>query len=107
MSESNRRDFIKSASSAGAALGLATTIVPSRAFGANDKINVGVIGVGGRGSYVGRAFGDVGKEMNSQVIAVCDVYQKRINNNKDAHATRFNTKVDGYLDYREVIARKD
>jgi len=107
MSEYNRRDFLKGASSVGAALGLATTVVPSRAFGANDKINVGVIGVGGRGTYVGRTFGVVGQEKSAQVVAVCDVYQKRINMNKDMHATKFDVKVDGYLDYREVIARKD
>ena len=107
MSEYNRRDFLKGASSMGAALGLATTVVPNRAFGANDKINVGVIGVGGRGTYVGRTFGVVGQEKSAQVVAVCDVYQKRINTNKDMHATKFNVKVDGYLDYREVIARKD
>ena len=62
MSEYNRRDFLKGAGNMGAALGLATTVVPNRAFGANDKINVGVIGVGGRGTYVGRTFGEVGKE---------------------------------------------
>lgn len=108
MSELKRRDFLKGATNMGAALGLATTIVPSRAFGANDKINIGVIGVGGRGTYVGRAFGKVGQgASNAQVIAVCDVYQKRINNNKDMHATEFKTKVDGYLDWNEVIARKD
>jgi predicted dehydrogenase len=107
MSEYNRRDFLKGAGSASAALGLATTVVPNRAFGANDKINVGVIGVGGRGTYVGRTFGVVGQEKSAQVVAVCDVYQKRVNMNKDMHATKFNVKVDGYLDYREVIARKD
>jgi predicted dehydrogenase len=107
MSEYNRRDFLKGASTVGTALGLAPTIVPGRAFGANDKINIGVIGVGGRGSSVGRTFAVVGQEKAAQVIAVCDVYQKRINMNKDALATKFNTKVDGYLDYREVIARKD
>jgi predicted dehydrogenase len=107
MSEYNRRDFLKGASSVGAALGLATTVVPNRAFGANDKINVGVVGVGGRGTYVGRTFGVVGQEKSAQVVAVCDVYQKRINMNKDMHATKFNVKVDGYLDYRELIARKD
>jgi predicted dehydrogenase len=107
MSEYNRRDFLKGAGSVGAALGLATTVVPNRAFGANDKINVGVVGVGGRGTYVGRTFGVVGQEKSAQVVAVCDVYQKRINMNKDMHATKFNVKVDGYLDYRELIARKD
>jgi predicted dehydrogenase len=89
------------------AAGLQTLALSKNVMGANDRIRVGVIGVGGRGTYVGRAFGDVGKESNAQVIAVCDVYQKRINQNKDMHATRYNTKVDGYLDYKELIARKD
>ncbi len=108
MSELNRRSFLKGATNMGAALGLATTVVPSRVFGANDKLNIGVIGVGGRGTYVGRTFGQVGTgPSNAQVVAVCDVYQKRINNNKDMHATTFKTKVDGYLDWHDVIARKD
>ena len=37
---------------------------PDRVIGANDRINVGVIGVGGRGSYVGREFEKVGKDNN-------------------------------------------
>jgi predicted dehydrogenase len=98
-----RRDVLK-----GVAFGLAPVFVPARAFGANDKINVGVVGVGGRGAYVARAFGTVGQTTsNAQVTAVCDVYQKRINKNKDELATKFLNKVDGYLDYRELIARKD
>ncbi len=97
----NRRGFL----AAGMAL---SSNVFAQGNKANNQIRVGVVGVGGRGTYVSRAFGDVGKaDGNAQVVAVCDVYQKRVNNNKDAHATRFNTKVDGYLDYRELIARKD
>lgn len=104
----DRRSFLRNAT----ALGLASKAIAqkpgARVIGANDRINVGVIGVGGRGTYVGRAFGRVGQESsNAQVIAVCDVYQKRINQNKDMHATMFNTKVDGYLDYRELIKRPD
>jgi predicted dehydrogenase len=90
------------------AAGLQTLALSKNVMGANDRIRVGVVGVGGRGTYVGRAFGDVGKaDSNAEVVAVCDVYQKRINQNKDMHATRYNTKVDGYLDYKELIARKD
>ena len=49
-----------------------------RVIGANDRINVGVIGVGGRGSYVGREFEKFGKDNNAcQIVAVCDVYEKR------------------------------
>jgi len=35
------------------------------------------------------------------VVAVCDVYQKRVNENKALH------NCDGYLDWREVIHRSD
>ena len=58
MSDSNRRDFLKTATSVGVSLGAASSAfaraakAPGRVIGANDKINIGVIGVGGRGSYV-------------------------------------------------------
>jgi len=56
----NRRSFMKSAAALGASLGMS-----NRARGANDRIQVGVIGVGGRGTYVAREFAKVGKEDNS------------------------------------------
>ena len=58
MSESNRRDFIRTASGAGLALGMAGSalaarggkaVTGGRVLGANDRINIGVVGVGGRG----------------------------------------------------------
>src|SRR5947209_12738879 len=109
----DRRDFLKAAGSAGVALGMAgsgfaarggksATPTGGRVIGANDRINVGVIGVGGRGSYVSREFDKIGKENHScQIVAVCDVYEKR----KRLNAEHF--KCDGYLDYREVLARPD
>jgi len=78
-----------------------------RVLGANDRINIGVIGAGGRGSYVGREFAKAGKgEGNCQVIAVCDVYQKRVTSNKEFHS-KDSGKCDGYLDYREIVNRSD
>jgi predicted dehydrogenase len=106
----DRRDFLKGASGVTTALGVAGaafgarpgTRTTGRVIGANDKINVGVIGTGGRGTYVAREFATAGQKDNScQIVAVCDVYQKRLTKNKEAH------KCDGYLDYREVLARKD
>ncbi|MCP5118104.1 MAG: Gfo/Idh/MocA family oxidoreductase [bacterium] len=94
----NRRDFLKSASAVGTALSMA----PGSALGANEKINVGVIGVGGRGAHVGRYFARVGEETGGcRIGAVCDVWQRRVTSNKE----RF--QCDGYMDYREVIARND
>jgi predicted dehydrogenase len=106
MSMSDRREFLKTATSAGAALGLAGRAFgrpakTGRVLGANDKINVGVIGVGGRGEYVAREFAKAGKTENAQILAVCDVYEKRKRLAAEAH------KADGYLDYREIINRDD
>ncbi len=106
----NRRDFMKSAAAVTAAFGIAGRAGVSaqqksaggRVIGANDRINVGIIGVGGRGTGVGRTFATLGVEKNAcKIVAVCDVYQKRVDANKEIH------KCDGYLDYREVLARKD
>ncbi len=56
----DRRDFLKSVSATGLTLTAATSSLAAksasktsggRVIGANDRINVGVIGCGGRGSY--------------------------------------------------------
>lgn len=110
MSDSNRRDFLKNATSAGVSLGLAGAAFANggktpagRAIGANDRINIGVVGVGGRGSYVARAFSQYGEKNNNclQILQVCDVYEKR----RKQAAEHF--KCDGTLDWREVVGRKD
>lgn len=105
----DRRDFLRTAGAIGAALGSAGAALAKsaskgggRVIGANDRINVGVIGVGGRGTGDAIMFQRVGADENAQVVAVADCYQKRINNAK----TRLKVE-DGYLDYREIINRKD
>ncbi len=107
---SNRRNFLKSAGAVGATFGLASSALGARpgkmnagrVIGANDRINVGLIGAGGRGSYVANVFSRLGQENNScQIVAVCDVYQKRVTQNKERH------KCDGTLDYREILNRND
>jgi predicted dehydrogenase len=104
----NRRNFIKSAAAVGATFGAAKNVfgkasrAPGRVIGANDTINVGVIGVGGRGNYLASAFTRFGETSGAcKVVAVSDVYEKR----KRAAAERY--KADGYLDYREVLNRSD
>jgi predicted dehydrogenase len=106
----NRRDFIVKSAAVAGALGAAKELLgrPSRALpnariiGANDRINVGVIGVGGRGAYLAHQFEFIGDKTNAcKVVAIADVYEKR---KRRAAELR---KCDGYLDYREVINRPD
>jgi predicted dehydrogenase len=110
MSSFDRRDFLKTVSATGVTLSVAGSAFASRGskmtggrlVGANDRINIGVIGVGGRGNSDARNFARFGEQNNAcQIVAVCDVYEKR----KRLAAEHF--KCQGYLDYRDVLARPD
>ncbi len=101
----NRREFVKTAVTAGAALGAfrRSASVNARVSGANDRINVGVIGVGGRGRGLLEWAMKTGEQpaTAAKLVAVSDVYGKRLNQAKEKAA------CDGYLDYREILERKD
>jgi predicted dehydrogenase len=101
--KTTRRDFIKTGALAAGATAIYHRNVHARVLGANDRINIGCIGVGGRGSGVMRWAIETGKNSRpAQVVAVCDVYRKRVNKAKETSQAELAT-----LDYREVIARKD
>ena len=70
-----RRDFLNScvAASVGwAALAIKPARAADRVAGANDRIRVGWIGCGGRGSFVARCFYE---SPAVEIVAVCDVYR--------------------------------
>jgi predicted dehydrogenase len=104
-SKINRRDFVKTAVAAGAAIGALgrAPSVNGRVLGANDRINVGLVGVGGRGRGLLEWVMKTGEQPASpgKLIAVSDVYGKRLREAKEKAA------CDGYLDYHEVLERKD
>jgi predicted dehydrogenase len=101
----NRRDFVKSAVGAGAALNVLgrAPMVLGDVRGANGHINVALIGVGGRGTDLLGWVMKTGEQpaTPARVVAVCDVYAKRLGKAKET------AKCDGSLDYREILDRKD
>jgi len=104
----NRRDFVKTAVGAGMAISALSRpgSASGRAngvLGANDRINIGLIGVGGRGKDLLNWVIMTGQKPNTaaQVVAVSDVYAKRLRIAKET------AKCDGYLDYHELLERKD
>ena len=102
--KTTRRDFVKTGMAAAGATAIYHTNVHARVLGANDRINIGCIGLGGRGSGVMRWAMEVGKNSRpAQVVAVCDVYRKRLNKAKEVSSQA----ELATLDYREVIDRKD
>ncbi|HVG37888.1 MAG TPA: Gfo/Idh/MocA family oxidoreductase [Pyrinomonadaceae bacterium] len=98
----DRRNFVKTGVGAGVAAGVLGGTV-NRVLGANDRINLAIIGVGGRGSDLLRWAMETGSkpETPAQVVAVSDVYAKRLRIAKEK------ANCEGFLDYREVFERKD
>ncbi|NCO92758.1 MAG: hypothetical protein AUJ96_20695 [Armatimonadetes bacterium CG2_30_66_41] len=110
----SRRRFLRSAAAAVAV----PPLVRSRALGAaaetpaNDRINLGFIGIGGRGSGHVDYFMRQGQ---AQVVAVCDPYQSKREQAKKAvegyyAAAAGKGEYKGcadYADFRELVARDD
>jgi len=115
-----RREFLRT-------VGVAATwtaLSRSRVFGANDRLHVGLIGCGGRGSLDARlmrgnlddlkalapdSFHDgqpdprlTGAPRNVEIAALCDVDQRRI-----SHAHGWAPNAKGYSDFRKLLESKD
>jgi hypothetical protein len=115
-----RRNFLGQATLAAAALGSAAgaaaqsskSIKPgisarseARVVGANDRINVGMIGMGGMGTVHLRAFMSQSEEDGDiQVVAVSDIYTVR---KQRAREIAKLTEKDVYHDYRDLLTRRD
>lgn len=106
----DRRKFLKKAVKASAVIA-APMFVPARALGLDgntppsERITLGAIGIGNRGSYVFRCFL---AEQDVQCLAVCDVRKTRRDAAKGAaDARNGNNDVKTYHDLRELLARPD
>src|SRR5262249_22923772 len=91
-----RRDFMKRAAWGTAALLAQPT---QRASGANDRIRVGMIGVGGRGQELLK---QVVAVPNVQLVAVADIYSRR----RD-EAQQLAQGIKTFDDHRALLDRKD
>ena len=109
----SRRVFIKKTAGAAAAVA-ATGILKTPVYGqnqapsagvtgANNKLTVGFIGVGGQGMAHVRSMKEHASENNIEQVAVCDVWTKRIEGAKKYIGGR----CEGYDDYRKLLDRKD
>ena len=106
-----RRRFLKTALSAAGTVVMAPTIIPSSALGRDgavapsERIVIGGIGIGNRGTY------DLGcflEQKDVQFVAVCDVKEsRRTAVKKIADAKYGNQNCQTYRDFRELLDRSD
>ncbi len=111
----NRRSFLKRAAVATAAVAAANPFktpvygqnqapAPGRVIGANDRIVVGFVGVGGQGMAHVRSQETDAKLNNIVPAAVCDLYQKRLD---EARQFLGLGEADAFRDHRKLLERKD
>jgi predicted dehydrogenase len=91
MRELSRRSFIA---------GSATALSASRVRGANDRVRLGIIGTGNRGSYLMTRANEC---QNIQWVAVCDAWDVR----RDKATQLTGGDVEKFDDYRRLLDRKD
>src|SRR5512138_1003047 len=99
----NRREFLYRSAAAGAVGLSALRNVHAQVLGSNERINIGMIGVGGRGSALLGELLRIQKDgkQNIAVVAVCDVYGRRL----EEAAKRCEGKP--YTEYQDLIAHPD
>ncbi|MEX0778802.1 MAG: Gfo/Idh/MocA family oxidoreductase [Balneolales bacterium] len=103
--ENTRRDFIKKAAlgSAGITFGLSPRSY-SNVIGANEKINVAVMGVNGRGSSLAKNFS---RQDNARVISICDVEEDALAKGVDSVFQITNNEPEAIIDIHEVMDDKN
>jgi predicted dehydrogenase len=94
-----RRGILRSAAAASAALAM-PYFVPRSAFGANDRVVTGHIGVRNQGTA------NLGKEFKNTVGALCDV-DTAVLGKAVAKCEATGRKVETFGDYRKLLERKD
>jgi predicted dehydrogenase len=96
MAKKTRRDFVKQS-----VLGTAAFLAypPARVLGANDRVRVGMIGVGGRGQEL---LSQVLELRDVQLVAIADIYSRRREEAKKAAPG-----IQTLDDHRRLLDMKD
>lgn len=118
----SRRDFLKKSAitTVGISAGLQTFAVSNRSvLGANDKIRMGFIGIGNRGSQLLNLFM---QNADCEIAALCDVYEPYLTRDRSKVNSRYIDAMPGqipkmgekfsrppkmYSDYRQLLDDKD
>ncbi len=98
----NRRSFIKNSAGVAVALSL-PTIIPARAFGANDRVSLAVLGVHGRGQNHISGFSNL---KNVELTTLCDPDNVVLQERAGEFEKKYGKKVKTEMDLRKVFDDK-
>src|SRR5258705_3643776 len=95
-----RREFIRQVAATTAVLSTRTALSAERVPGSNERVNVGLIGCGGRGKLVAKLMREA---PNVDFIAACDAYEPRAEEAKEWAGPH----CKGVRDFRKILEMKD
>jgi len=102
----SRRRFLVRTSTGLAALGASASVV-RRAYGANERLSIGVIGVGDRASAHLASIQSLSKKMNVEITAVCDVWQPNLRRAAATVGKATGKEPRQFTKFSELLALKD
>lgn len=100
----SRRTFLQNAAGAAAGLGAWTALSADRVIGANERVNVAIIGCGGRGRFVLRVMIE---DAGANCVCLCDLSDKRLEQMWEFIQPVQPNKPRFEKDYRKVLESQD
>ncbi len=106
--EITRRNFVSTTSTVGAgAITFGVHCIPQSSFGANDRLQLGIVGAGSRGKALMAWAHKLETSHNVQFTAVCDIWNQR-RNAAAKKVSRWNGKsVATYRTLDDLCSKKD
>lgn len=99
-----RRTFIAASSLTTLGMSAASS---ARILGANDAVNIGLIGCGNRGSALRQELLQESEAANAKVIAICDIWESQRKAAAQHVADLQGHDPIQYVDYKDLLANKD
>ena len=100
----SRRDFLRRAGTGAAVASMLPSIVPQSAFGANDRINLAIVGIRSRGGSHIDGFGEM---ENVRIKTIVDVDENLLPGRVDEIQEKFGYKPETEHDMRRVFDDPD
>src|SRR5438874_12363883 len=96
----SRRNFLATSAATVAATSALTLPASAQPLGANERVNIGLIGTGGRCRHLMQA---LAKVPNTRMTALCDIYEPHLEQAQKLAAPDAAT----FRDYHQLLNRKD
>ncbi|MFZ2145796.1 MAG: Gfo/Idh/MocA family oxidoreductase, partial [Sedimentisphaerales bacterium] len=97
MKSLNRREFMKGSIASAAAF---TVFSQGRAYGANERIIIGVMGLGGRGTYLAEEFA---QRPDVEIAYLCDPNTRRFARAREAVEEAQDKRPKLVQDFRKIL----